>query len=171
MNYAIILAAGNGSRTQNKKIKSVINIGNRPLFSYVLETFCKHKLIDKVILVINPQKQKLFKLGILSKNTKISICQGDNASRQNSLVNGFKHLGKIVKLKNNDIIITHDVARPFISPKIINDHIKNTKCYGYSTTLYQINDSMCEIIKNKINYLNRENKYIVQTPQSLLFKN
>jgi 2-C-methyl-D-erythritol 4-phosphate cytidylyltransferase len=82
----------------------------------------------------------------------------------------MKALKLTTLLKPNDVIITHDAARAFPYQYLIDKHVKNTKKYGYSTTLYQINDSICEVNKT-IEYVDRKNKYLVQTPQSLLYKN
>jgi 2-C-methyl-D-erythritol 4-phosphate cytidylyltransferase len=105
-----------------------------------------------------------------SKSGKIIVCKGDKNERQQSLINGINALEQSVKLKPQDVIITHDAARPFPYQYLIDHHIKNTKRFGYSTTLYKINDSLCELNKT-IKYLDRQNKYLVQTPQSLLYKN
>jgi 2-C-methyl-D-erythritol 4-phosphate cytidylyltransferase len=168
MNYAIILAAGKGIRSGYDKHKALLLYKKIPIYMYSLNTFFNNNNINKIILVM-PPKQK-FKIN-KKFNNKVFVCEGDENNRQQSLINAMNLLKQVSNHQPEDVIITHDAARPFITNDLINNHIVNTKKYGYSTTLYPINDSMCEMKNNKIAYINRTNKYVIQTPQSLLFKN
>lgn len=188
MNYAIILAAGEGTRSGYDNVKTLLFYNDRPLYTHSLETFCHNPNINKIILVVHPKRYQEFNISEWlwnnerfpkwrrkmlikwSKKNKIVICKGDKDSRQKSLINGMEALRLTTPLKPNDVIITHDAARPFPYQYLIDQHVKNTKKFGYSTTLYQINDSICELDKT-IKYIDRKNKYLVQTPQSLLYKN
>ena len=50
-NVAIVLAAGSGKRMQTDVKKQYIEIDNRPLIFYALDTFEKSKIVTDVILV------------------------------------------------------------------------------------------------------------------------
>jgi 2-C-methyl-D-erythritol 4-phosphate cytidylyltransferase len=166
MTYAIILAAGFGSRFVKQPIKPLFVINKKPIFLHSVLTFLKNKNIDKILLVVNKDYENLYKK-YLSKN--ILTCHGDKSFRYQSLINGVSFLEKKYSLNKNDIIITHDAARINVDNEIINQNITISKKYGYATTILPINDSICEI--NKISkYIDRNNKYLVQTPQTIQYK-
>jgi 2-C-methyl-D-erythritol 4-phosphate cytidylyltransferase len=79
------------------------------------------------------------------------------------------YLNQQFKLKPTDIIITHDAARINVTEKIIDDNIMITKQYGYASTVLPLHDSIMEL-KKEMHYLERSNKYIVQTPQTFQYK-
>ena len=51
MNYAVILMAGKGERFGGPLPKQFLNIGNKPLYLYTVETFAFHQDIDAILIV------------------------------------------------------------------------------------------------------------------------
>jgi 2-C-methyl-D-erythritol 4-phosphate cytidylyltransferase len=68
-----------------------------------------------------------------------------------------------------DIIITHDAARINVNSRIINDNICVAKKHGYASTVLPLADSLCQLNKT-ISYVSRDNKFLVQTPQTFQYK-
>lgn len=55
MNTTIILAGGIGSRMKINRPKQYILVNGRPIITYCLETFEKHKYINKIIIVVSDE--------------------------------------------------------------------------------------------------------------------
>jgi 2-C-methyl-D-erythritol 4-phosphate cytidylyltransferase len=167
MTYAIILSAGNGMRLNHSQIKPLVLINKKPLFLYTVRTFIKQNNIDQVILVIEQQHEASYRQWI--KSNKLRLCYGSNQSRCQSLINAIAFLKTNFTLDKNDIILTHDVARINVCGRIINDNIRVAKNVGYASTLIPISDSICEV-SDTFKYINRQHKYLVQTPQTFQYK-
>lgn len=54
MVYAIILSGGIGTRFGNQLPKQFLKINNKTILEYSIETFETHNLINKIIIVSNP---------------------------------------------------------------------------------------------------------------------
>ena len=50
-NIAVIIAGGSGSRMGQDISKQFINVFNKPVLVYTLESFQRHPLIDKIVVV------------------------------------------------------------------------------------------------------------------------
>ncbi len=169
MNLAIVLFSGNGNRFCSKIDKSLIKIKNSYLFTYPINTLLNNKNIEKIIVTVNNSNQKFintfYKKQIATK--KIEIIKGSNKSRQHSINKAIKYLKNI--LKKNDIIITLDGDRPFINNEIINKSIGVSKKHNAAITVIKNYDSILKI-NNECKYINRDEIYLVQTPQSFKYK-
>lgn len=164
-NYAIIVAAGRGSRMRANINKQFINIDGKPMLYYSIYTFSKNKFIDGIILVCAKDEIEYCRCEIVEKYnfTKvIGIVEG-GIERQNSVLNG---LNALQNYKCN-IVIIHDGARPFVTDQIINDGIKFSKLYRSCACGIGSKDTIK--VKNEkgfsINTLDREKLVLVQTPQ------
>ncbi|MGL4950514.1 MAG: IspD/TarI family cytidylyltransferase [Mycoplasma sp.] len=174
MNIAIILAGGIGSRVKGSKIpKQFIELNNKPIIIYTIEKFLKVNEIDQIIIVchrewINHINQML-KVYNLSKN--IDICEGGD-SRNYSAKNAINFISNKYKLSNNSIIITHDAARPFVTPEIIKNNIiecVRSKCVN---TVIPTDDTIIISNDNKTisQITNKDLSYRSQTPQTFTYE-
>jgi 2-C-methyl-D-erythritol 4-phosphate cytidylyltransferase len=170
MNYGIILAAGNGVRLGIKDpIKPLVLVKNKPIFLHSLIVFTQNKNIDEIVLVVNKKYHNQY-LKYLTKFVKpIHVVDGSNVARHLSLSLAVQFFQNEKHLQSNDVIVTHDAARINVSNELINLSIQVAKKYGCASTVLPLYDSLCEI-NNKSVYLDRANKYLVQTPQTFQFK-
>jgi 2-C-methyl-D-erythritol 4-phosphate cytidylyltransferase len=82
MTYAIILAAGLGTRFKKTPIKPLFIINQKPMFLHSVETFVRNHKIDKVLLVVNHEYKTAFQKHINTlKSKNVLICEGDNVAR------------------------------------------------------------------------------------------
>ncbi|OFI06918.1 2-C-methyl-D-erythritol 4-phosphate cytidylyltransferase [Clostridium acetireducens DSM 10703] len=160
---AIVLAAGKGKRMKSNINKQFIKINDMPILAHTLNVFNKSKYIDKIILVAAEDEISYCKEKIICKynfNNVVSIVKGGK-ERQNSVYNGLK------AVKNCNIVLIHDGARPFISDDIIKKGIEFARIYGAAACGVMPKDTIK--IKDTNGFskssLNRENLFIVQTPQ------
>lgn len=112
MNSAIVLAAGNGTRTKLNYNKVLYKIKNQTLLEIIIEKFINVDIFDEIIIVCSKKDiqeiTKLFQIGkFLKKSMNIKIIIGGD-TRQKSVWEG-------VKESKNEVLYIHDGARPFIS--------------------------------------------------------
>lgn len=158
----IILLAGNSTRYGKNRNKNfeILNNG-KTVLSYSLNCFNSNNYIDNLILAVKESELKIAK-GIVENeklNKPIKFIYGGN-SRKESVYNCIKNC-------ESDIVVIHDSARPLIKQEHINQCIKNMNLYkGVSIgvkskdTIKIVND-----YNEVINTTNRNNTYIIQTPQ------
>tara|TARA_Y100001970_G_scaffold236924_1_gene297027 strand:+ start:2531 stop:3112 length:582 start_codon:yes stop_codon:yes gene_type:complete len=113
MIYAVILAAGQSKRLkgENKLIKKY---NNKPLITYIVNTFKKSK-VNKIIIVLGYQNKKVKK--IIKKNKKIIfvINKKFHLGISTSIKSGIKN----ISIKQKGFIIAQS-DMPFIKPTDIN---------------------------------------------------
>lgn len=170
-NIVILLAAGMSLRMSKEIPKQFIKINNKELFKYPLEIFLNNNDVDLIILCINKKHIMLWDPFLkYYKNSKIKYCFGGE-SRLESFLLSMDFLNEL-NLEKNSKIITHDIARPFISNEIINNHISLLGKHLVINTVIPIDDSVIYLDDNKVTekYLDRNHIYKVQTPQSFIYK-
>lgn len=168
---AILLAAGESLRLKSRVTpKQFLKIGKKKLYQYSLETFIKHKKIDQIILVTNDKfiSQVQDEVKPYTKSKLIHVISGGK-SRQESSYLALQYAKFHIK---PDYVLIHDVARPMISPSLIDSLIVKLRNYPAMTLARQINDSLF-IVDDKAtlnNYLGKNDIYLSQTPQAFEFE-
>ncbi len=154
---AIILAAGSGSRTGLEINKVLVEINGKKVLDYSLEFFEKHKDCTEIILVCS-ESDFNFIYNTYSEIADVIIHGG--LTRQQSV---FKGLNKA----NNDFVLVHDSARPFISEECIDQLIDNVKQTYASTLAVFVKDTIVNINGNRLGKtLHRSELLAIQTPQA-----
>lgn len=166
MNWFVILAAGSGSRFSNKENKMFKCVQkDTPLFLSVIKTCKKIKGNNKIVLVYNRADKTKIK-SFITKD--IILIEGSNTSRQSSLSNAIKWIKNYAS--DNDVVITLDGDRPLVSQTILKKSITITKKFGYATAYIPLDDSIVFNNNKNFKYLERSSCYLIQTPQTFLFK-
>jgi D-ribitol-5-phosphate cytidylyltransferase len=171
LNYAIILAAGTGSRLGVEHTpKQYLRIGEKPLLMYVLETFDDVEEIDELIIVAQPDFFSLIEdiIHQFSLNKPYQLVNGA-LTRQGSSFQALKYLSN--KAKDDDNIIIHDSARVLVSRKIITNGLSALKNYKAVMTALPAVDSLISTLDHQQvdAFVDRRLIYQVQTPQFFKF--
>lgn len=158
MNVAIILAAGKSSRAKQDKL--FVGLNGAPIWLNSYEIFLNHPQIDHIILVVSKKNKSKFEKNI-RKKTQIVI---GGKTRMDS----FKNAIATLNLKDDDIIIDHNAANPFVTKKEISEVIKQTKKYGAAAVSLQCVDT---VIATKDSFYSspadRSTLRLMQTPQGV----
>ena len=166
MIYAGILAGGKGSRMNSDIPKQFIELDGKPIIIHTIEKFLKVEEIDKIIISVVEEYIDYTKdlISNYLNTDKVTVIKG-GSSRSESLMNVCNYIGE----SSNDIILTHDAARPFVTEKIIRDNIEMMQKEEYDAvgTFIPAIDTIAEF-KNGVlsNIPLRDNLYNVQTPQT-----
>lgn len=170
MVFAGILAGGVGSRMGNYTIpKQFLPFNDRPIIVHVIEKFLIHNEIDTVIVGINSewyQNMLDIQKKHLSNFKNLIIVKG--GSDRNETINAIIHEARKHSQSDDDIIVTHDAVRPFVTLKMISDNIEAAKKYGVCDTVIPATDTI--VYSENGEYITdipvRSKIYQGQTPQS-----
>lgn len=173
-NIAIIIAGGSGHRMGQDIPKQFINVYDKPIIIYTLESFQKHPMVDEIeVVCIEGWEQILWAYAKQFGIDKLRwIVPGGN-SGQKSIRNGVYNLQG--KCKNGDIVIIHDGVRPLVDGEILTDVIRTAQKYGNGVTSRPVNEQVF-LVNEKDDttssaYIQREKLRIVATPQAYEFSN
>ena len=146
MIYAGILAGGIGSRMNISNIpKQFLNIGDKPIIIHTIEKFLLCNKIDKIYVGVNPDWNS-YLVDIIEKDynyisEKIVVVDGGK-DRNSTILNIISAIDKDNGLSDEDILITHDAVRPFVSIKMIEENIDNCKKYNIIDTVVPAFDTI-----------------------------
>lgn len=175
MIYAAILAGGKGSRMGSTDVpKQFLELDGKPIIIHTIEKMLMCDRFEKVIIGINPD-WKSYCEDLITKhigdNDKIIVCAG-GADRNGTLTNVIDVIDGINGIGDDDIIVTHDAVRPFVTKRIIEDNIDAALKYGACDTVVPATDTIVRSDDGEIISVipERSRLYQGQTPQSFNIK-
>ena len=164
-----IVAGGTGSRMGNSDLpKQFMELGNRPLFVYTAEKFLKQS--DYVIIGMNKEWLKLAEFMLkkfLPDSKNIFVTEG-GSDRNGTVRNIISFAREKLKCKDEDIILTHDAARPFADERMISESISAIQKCDICTAAVPATDTIAVSCdgENAQDFPDRSKMYLVQTPQT-----
>ena len=174
MIFGAILAGGTGSRMGLTNMpKQFLELGDKPIIIHTLQKFLLNLRFDVIYLGVHENwigyMEDLIEKYIVDEENKnrIKIISG-GADRNSTIMNIVGDIEKNYTLTNEDIIITHDAVRPFITSRILEENIEISLKYGACDTVIPAIDTIVVSENNKIikEIPNRQYMYQGQTPQS-----
>ncbi|MBP1890157.1 2-C-methyl-D-erythritol 4-phosphate cytidylyltransferase [Clostridium moniliforme] len=177
MIYAEILAGGKGTRMGNTEMpKQFLKIGDKPIIIHTVETFLLNVRFNKIIITTPKQwiqhtNDLMNKYIPESLRGKIAVCAG-GSDRNESIMSGIRYIEEEFGINEEDIIVTHDAVRPFLTHRIINDNIDAALEIGACDTVVPAFDTIVESVNGKVisDIPRRDFMYQGQTPQSFNIK-
>ena len=172
MNYALIIAGGSGNRMGQNIPKQFINVYDKPIIIYTLESFQRHPMIDAIEVVCLEGWHDM--LWAYANQFNISKLQGivfGGGSAQESIRNGVFALEG--KLANDDIVVIHDGIRPLVDATVLTDVVEKAQKYGNGVTSLPYNEQIFIVNPDDESttrqYIPRETLRRVSTPQAYRF--
>lgn len=173
MTSAIVLAAGSGKRMNSQTAKQFLKIRDKEVLYYSLKVFEESPLVDNIILVTKEEDIEYCRTEIVEKNKlkKIMNIIPGGRERYDSVHAGLSLLSKNID-KEEDIVLIHDGARPFITENMINDSVMAAKKYGACSVGVPVKDTIKIIDENgfSVETPNRNFLYQIQTPQTFMLE-
>ncbi len=167
MVYGVILSGGSGRRMNAPMPKQFLDLGHMPVIGWSIKAFRDHPLIDGLVIVNHPEYRDTLQQVIdkLHVSNYCVIVDGGH-TRQDSSYNAVTSR----QFREDDILLIHDAARPFITDELITRCIEKTRANGAAgvyvsaiDTIAQINNGFVESIPDR-NIL-----YHTQTPQGFVY--
>lgn len=160
--YSVIIpASGYSSRFKYPVDKIFYKIKNELVIKHTVNAFLYDDECNKIILTANEQTFSKLKQ-MFSLYSKVLVVYGGH-TRNETIRKSVNYLDK-----NNQYVLIHDGARPYISSEVIEE----VKCklfsdeYDAITTYIDIYDSLIKINDKQIDYVNRDEFKLIQTPQA-----
>ena len=178
-NYAGILAGGKGKRMgKTTRPKQFLRIGDddMPIIVRTIRAFLACSSIDSVVVAC-PAAWLEYTIVLVNENfsadevDRIHVIEGGR-ERSDSLENICAFIENMWGLEENDLLVSHDAVRPFVTERIIEENIERALETGCVDTVVPATDT---IVVSKDGALidtipNRSEYYQGQTPQTFFIK-
>lgn len=170
--FAVILAGGHGTRAGrlgHGTPKQFLNINGIPVIIHTLNSFIRMSTKIAGIIIVAPEEyiEHTMELAKEFATGKIIKVIKGGETRQGSSYNAIT----CMDFDDNDILIFHDAARPFIDTETIEMCIMETELNGACGVYIKATDTIALIENNFTEQIPDRNKlYYTQTPQSFQYK-
>jgi len=167
MTIALIIAAGSGNRMGQDIPKQFINVYDKPVLIYTLESFQKHPQIDVIEVVCLDGWQSIVwayakQFGI----DKLNWVTTGGTTAQESIRNGVFNIEG--QAGDEDIVIIHDGIRPLVDEAVLSDVIIKARKYGNAVSSLPYNEQIfvADDDISTTRFIPRETLRRVSTPQA-----
>ncbi len=173
MNYGVIVAGGSGSRVKSIDVpKQYYEIDGVAILLYSLRKMLSINMFDKIYIVVSEDYIDYNReiIGNVLGNEILDKIRFVPSGREriDSVHNALVAIEENEDIKDDDIVVIHDAARPFVSSRILIDNINGAREYGAVVTVEPAADTM--LILNDLGEVvevpNRNKVYKEQTPTS-----
>lgn len=173
--YAGILAGGQGTRMGNVPMpKQFLLLNEKPIIVHTIEKFLLNPRFDKIIIA-SPKEWLNYTNDILKKFSidlaNVVVVEG-GSERNDTIMNVIDYIENEKGLNDNDILVTHDAVRPFLTHRIIDENIEMGLEHGAVDTVIEAIDTIVESKDNEFisDIPRRDIMYQGQTPQTFNIK-
>jgi 2-C-methyl-D-erythritol 4-phosphate cytidylyltransferase len=119
--YALVPAAGSGSRFGAATPKQYLPIAGRPLIHHALAALAGHPQIDRVWVVLARDDELWSEFDWRDLGPKVETFRCGGATRAESVLNGL--LAAETALGDDDWVLVHDAARPCLTGRLLDELI------------------------------------------------
>ncbi|HEM1913379.1 TPA: 2-C-methyl-D-erythritol 4-phosphate cytidylyltransferase, partial [Listeria monocytogenes] len=145
----------------------------KPIIVHTVEKFILNTRFDK-ILISSPKEWMNHAEDNIKKyisDDRIVVIEGGE-DRNETIMNGIRFVEKTYGLTDDDIIVTHDAVRPFLTHRIIEENIDAALETGAVDTVIEALDTIVESSNHEVitDIPVRDHMYQGQTPQSFNMK-
>lgn len=172
MIFGAILAGGVGSRMNIADMpKQFLPLGNKPIIIHTLEKFLSSERVDYIYIGVHPEwEEHMINLinEYFNKNkNKFKVVAG-GGSRTDTVFNIIDRIERDFGESEENIVLTQDSVRPFVTKKMIEENIDAAIKHGAVNTLSRAVDTI--VVSNGERFIenipDRSHMYYGQCPQS-----
>ena len=170
MVFGAILAGGKGTRMGIDKPKQFLMLGSKPIIIHTIEKFVLSPDIDEIYVGVHPDwldyTDDLVKKYISSDKKVILVAGGTD--RNSTIFNIIDEIEKRNGENEDNIIVTHDSVRPFVTLRIIKENVEMAKeCGAVDTVISAVDTIVVSEDGEKITSIpDRRKMFQGQTPQT-----
>ncbi len=171
MIFAAILAGGKGTRVGTDVPKQFLSLNGTPILIQTVNAFLKTNVCDKIYISVNEMwkehTEKLLREFYDDETVaKMKIVCGGK-ERIMSFLNVIRDIESVYGIREDDIVLSHDAVRPFVTEEIILDCIEETK--KHRVAMATINSADTTYFSKEEGFLggtyDRKTLFLGQTPQ------
>ena len=166
LQYEVVLpAAGSGKRMGAGQNKLFLQLAGKPILAHTLLVFEQDPNCTGIWIAVKDEERDVVQA--LLKEHRISKVKGlptGGEERQHSVHSCIK------QMKNVNIVLVHDAARPFITEPIIKQLTETAYFQGAAIAGVRVKDTM-KVVRDGIieETIDRELLWSIQTPQAFRF--
>ena len=157
--WAIVAAAGSGTRMQARGNKTLLQVGGVPAICRAvaaLRTAC-----EGIILVVKPQEQADFETALQACGQHADAYAPGGNTRQESIRNALRLLPA-----QCEVVLVHDGARPLVSHALVARVVEASRTHGSAIPALPVTDTIKQVADDgHATTLDRQRLRYVQTPQ------
>ena len=163
--WAVVVAAGTGSRMGLGYNKVFANLSGRPVLIHTLEALERSGCFKGIVLVLNSRDmdfcRQAYRQYKVFEGLKAVVAGGD--TRQQSVYNGLMQIPQ-----NAQLVAIHDGARPIVSAETIRKTLESARDFGSGIAATRVSDTIKQVNRDESvqSTLDRDSLRAVQTPQS-----
>lgn len=115
--FALIPAAGVGSRMGSEQPKQYLSVAGKPMLAHVLDTFCAASRITHTFVVASQGDPHIESLCGSYPPERLTVLFAGGPTRQASVLNGLTAMRD--QVAGDDWVLVHDAARPGLTDGLI----------------------------------------------------
>lgn len=171
--YALIPAAGSGSRMGDEVPKQYLPLAGKPMIRHTLTALCSSPRLSGVFVVLAPRDSEWVRYDWSEFSDKLVVLECGGASRAESVLNGLKVAQGVSAIQDDDWVLVHDAARPCLGKaqldrlldELVDDQVGGLLAVPVADTLKR-SDAGSRVERTEP----RENLWQAQTPQMFRYK-
>lgn len=141
--------------------KQFMLLGGRPILMHTIEAFHHSEYHPEIIVVLNVDFHQYWEnLCVLYNFSIPHLLVRGGIQRFESVKNGIK------AIKSKAIVAIHDAVRPLLSSQLIDRSFQQAELIGNAVAALKSRDSIRQQIGQHTIALNRDEIYLIQTPQT-----
>lgn len=158
--YAVIVAAGSGTRMNSKLPKQFIEIAGKPLLRHTVEKFLAMTVPPEIIIVMSEEYKEYWK----------AYCRrSDFLERYTLPTGGFTRFHSVKNaleyVPDGALVAVHDGVRPFVTPEFLEAMFREAEKCGAVAPVVPLVESIRELTDGGSVPADRSRFVSVQTPQ------
>ncbi len=158
---AVVVAAGESRRMMGID-KIFYPLNGTPLVCHSISVLHAHSHISEIVLVTSKESVRQAETIVEAENLsgEVSVCEGGER-RQDSVHQGLQ------RLRNCELIMVHDGARPFINKELLDRGISAAQEFGAAVAAVPVKDTIKQSDSANLvtRTIPRDRLWSVQTPQ------
>lgn len=160
--FALIPAAGVGTRMGADCPKQYLTIAGQPMLRHTVSAFLASPLIAHTFVVLSPDDAYVDE--VLADLTGVTLLRCGGTTRKESVLNGLQALRD--QVADDDWVLVHDAARPGLTPDLI---AKLVGAVGDSAVggllALPVVDTVKRVEAGQVQTVPRDGLWLAQTPQ------
>ena len=171
--YALIPAAGVGSRMGAPVPKQYLELAGRPVIQYAIDVFADSPDITHVYVVLSPEDiwmhEHLASRKIRFDRARVTLLDCGGATRRESVMNALELISP--DTSKLDWVLVHDAARPGLTVELVGKLIATVAEDPVGGLLaLPVVDTVKRHEKLKVRTVSREGLWLAQTPQMFRYE-
>ena len=115
--YALIPAAGSGSRMGGAIEKQYMDLNSVPMIAHAMMVLAREPRLSKIFVVLSPTDKRWNNYAWQGWEERIEVLRCGGATRAETVLNGLEAMSKVCSAE--DWVLVHDAARPCLPDEML----------------------------------------------------